>query len=87
MKALKKLREKIDQTDAAIIKKIAARQKLVQQVGRLKMAIGIKVLDANREQQQMEKFESISAAYALDAIFIKRLFKMIITYSRKIQRK
>jgi chorismate mutase len=85
MPALKQLREKIDQIDAAIIKKLAQRQKLSKQVGQVKIKSGKKVFDPAREKQQNAAYEKLSAQYGLSPALTKRLFKIIILQSRKLQ--
>ncbi|HEX4045621.1 MAG TPA: chorismate mutase [Gammaproteobacteria bacterium] len=85
MSTLIQLRNKIDKIDAAIIKKLAQRNKIAQKIGKLKAQSGKKVLDNKREQQLMRYHESLCEQYQLSAVFVKRLFKMIIAYSRRLQ--
>lgn len=84
---LEQLREKINQTDTAIIQKLAERQKLSKQVGELKTKTGIAVLDSKREEELMQFYEKLSAQYGIDPEFVKSLFKTIITHSRSLQKK
>lgn len=87
MPTIKALREKIDQIDAAIIKKLAKRHHLAKQIGQLKAKSRKKVLDAKREQQLMHYYEMLSVDYALHPAYVKRLFKIIIAHSRNAQNK
>lgn len=86
MSTLKQLRRDIEKVDAAIIKQLNLRIKLVKQVGKLKVKTGKKVFDPAREKKLMAFYEKLSEKYNLSPVFIKRLFKNIITYSRKLQK-
>ncbi|OGT46991.1 MAG: chorismate mutase [Gammaproteobacteria bacterium RIFCSPHIGHO2_12_FULL_41_15] len=86
MATIKQLREKIEVIDSAIIKKIAIRQKLSKQIGQLKNKAGKEILDNKREEALMHLYENLSAQYQLQESFIKRIFKIIITHSRRLQR-
>jgi chorismate mutase len=87
MTTLKQLRHRIEKTDAAIIKKLAVRIKLVKQIGALKAKTGKKVFDPTREKKLRDFYDKLSVQYQIQPNFIKRLFKNIITYSRKLQKK
>lgn len=84
---LEQLREKINQTDAAIIQKLSERQKLSKQVSELKAKTGMAILDSKREEALMRYYETLSAQYGLDPEFVKTVFKMIIAHSRDLQKK
>ena len=86
MSTLISLRKKIQKIDSQIIKKLAERQQLVREVGSLKNNVGKKVIDVAREQELMQYYENLCNQYGLQVSFIKRLFKMIIVYSRRLQR-
>jgi chorismate mutase len=83
---IKQLRKKIDAIDASIIKKLSARQKLSIKIGKLKNKSGNKIIDAKREVQLMHMYETLSNKYQLQEDYIKRLFKIIISTSRKVQK-
>ena len=86
MQKLDQLREKIEAIDTVIIKKLAQRQKLAIQIGKFKAANNLAVKDLTREENLLQTYEQLSEQHELSPIFIKRLFKIIFTYSRKIQR-
>ena len=65
MLTIKQLRKKIDNIDASIIKKIAARQKLSIQIGKLKNKSGDKVVDVKRETKLMHRYETLAKKYQL----------------------
>lgn len=85
MQNLKSLREKIQEIDAAIIGKLAERQKISKQIGEIKKQSGKTVLDEVRESELMSFYETLSLQYNLDPEFIKHVFKIIIDYSKKLQ--
>lgn len=86
MESLKQLRERINKTDADIIKKLAMRQRLIIRIGQLKAQSGKPVLNPKREAKLMKYYESLCEQYQLDPMFVKRLFNMVFAHSRKIQR-
>ena len=83
---IKQLRDKIDKIDAGIIKKLAQRKALSLKTGKLKAKSDKKVLDVQREAALMLRYEKLCAEYQLDAIFVKKIFKIIITNSRTLQK-
>jgi chorismate mutase len=85
MSTIKELRSKVNKVDAAIIKKLATRTKLIKKIGALKTKSGKKITDKKREQELMQFYQQISLDYQLDPIFIKKLFKLIIAESRRAQ--
>ncbi len=85
MTTLNQIRKKIEKIDAVIIKKLAERQHLSKQIGILKAKSGQKITDSNREQDLMQYYENLCEQYNLQFPLVKRLFKLIISYSRKIQ--
>lgn len=86
MQNLKQLRDKIDKIDAAIIKKLAMRRKLSNQIGLIKAQAGKQVIDTAREKKLMQFYDDLCAQYQLQPVFIKRLFKIIIKESRRLQK-
>ncbi len=84
---LDQLRQKISETDTAIIQKLAERQILSKQIGALKAKEGTPILDKAREATLMHSYETLCTQYELDPEFVKGLFKTIIGYSRTLQKK
>ncbi len=87
MVTLEQLRAKIDKLDASIIKQLAARQRLVIRIGKLKATSGKAVLNQEREAQLMQRYDRLCEEYDIEPQFIKRLFANIFAHSRKLQRK
>ncbi|PWY57625.1 chorismate mutase [Legionella qingyii] len=86
MYTLEELRKKIEQTDANLIEILAKRQELSKQIGILKSKEGKKITDHSREKQLFEYYEHLSKQYHLQEEFINRVFKIIISNSRKVQK-
>lgn len=82
---IEQLRKKIEETDAVIIQTLAKRQALSKQIGQLKSNHGTEIIDPPREKQLFEFYENLSERYRLDQAFIKKLFSLIIDYSKKVQ--
>ncbi len=86
MSTLEELREQIEEADACIIETLAKRQELSKQIGALKSKEGKKIMDRSREKQLFEYYDHLSKQYHLQEDFINRLFKIIISNSRKVQK-
>lgn len=85
MLTVEQLRKKIEQTDVDLIKILAARQNLCVQIGKLKLAEGKSIIDLCQEKKNFEFYEVLSKQYHLEPVFIKSIFNVIVSYSRKIQ--
>ncbi len=70
------LRRRIDQIDEEIIKLITKRLELCREIGELKKAYNIPVVDRRREQQVLER----AGPY-------RRVFEILILLCKEIQRR
>lgn len=86
MITIQKLRYKIDKIDADIIKKLSQRKNLSIQIGHIKSQCAKQVIDNKREEKMFIHFEKLCSEYQLHPSFIKKLFKIIISNSRKLQK-
>lgn len=86
MDTLEELRKQIEVTDACIIEILAKRQELSKQIGALKSKEGKKIVDRSREKQLFSYYEQLCQQYHLPEEFIHRLFRLIISNSRKVQK-
>jgi chorismate mutase len=86
MISIEKLREKIEHTDASIIKKLAQRDALSKRIGQIKLKAGTEVIDVSREKKLFELYSRLCEEYHLPQKFILRLFKTIINHSRQVQK-
>jgi chorismate mutase len=86
MITIEQLREQIKQTDVNIIELLAKRQELSKQIGQLKLTQGKAIIDLSREKTLFDFYEKLSEHYKLQQSFVKRIFKIIISYSRMVQK-
>ncbi|AXI77682.1 chorismate mutase [Peterkaempfera bronchialis] len=75
---LTRLRESIDNIDAAVIHMLAERFKATQQVGRLKATHRLPPADPAREREQIERLRSLAAGAHLDPVFAEKFLNFII---------
>ncbi len=87
MLTIEQLREKIEQTDTHIIEKLAERQELAKQIGQLKLEEGRDIIDHSQEKRLFEFYDQLCEKHNVQKAFVKKLFKIIIAYSRGVQTK
>ncbi|MFC8666151.1 chorismate mutase [Streptomyces sp. NPDC057199] len=75
---LARLRESIDNIDAAVVHMLAERFKCTQQVGHLKAAHQLPPADPSREAQQIARLRSLAENARLDPAFAEKLLNFII---------
>ncbi|MEV6103349.1 chorismate mutase [Streptomyces sp. NPDC051940] len=73
-----RLRDSIDNIDAAVIHMLAERFKATQQVGRLKAAHRLPPADPAREARQIERLRELAANAKLDPAFAEKFLNFII---------
>ncbi|MEA1674042.1 chorismate mutase [Nitrospirillum sp. BR 11163] len=75
---LKRLRDSIDNIDAALIYMLAERFKCTQQVGALKARIDLPSSDPGREAAQIERLRRLAEGAHLDPDFAAKFLNFII---------
>ncbi|ANP54441.1 chorismate mutase [Streptomyces griseochromogenes] len=75
---LERLRESIDNIDAAVVHMLAERFKCTQQVGRLKAVHQLPPADPAREARQIERLRSLAESAKLDPAFAEKFLNFII---------
>lgn len=75
---LARLRESIDNIDAAVVHMLAERFKCTQQVGHLKAAHQLPPADPSREAQQIARLRTLAENANLDPAFAEKLLNFII---------
>jgi chorismate mutase len=75
---LLRLRDSIDNLDAALIHILAERFKCTQRVGEIKAASGLPPADPSRETNQITRLKSLAESARLDPVFAEKLLNFII---------
>ncbi|CAL9558529.1 hypothetical protein SUDANB171_04569 [Streptomyces sp. enrichment culture] len=75
---LTRLRESIDNIDAAVVHMLAERFKCTQQVGRLKAGHQLPAADPAREARQITRLRQLAENAHLDPAFAEKLLNFII---------
>ena len=76
---LLRLRDSIDNIDAALIHLLAERFKFTQQVGALKARTGMPAADPKREAQQIARLRALAEQAKLDPEFAEKFLNFIVT--------
>ncbi|MFR9795622.1 chorismate mutase [Streptomyces sp. MS06] len=75
---LARLRDSIDNIDAAVVHMLAERFKCTQQVGHLKAAHRLPPADPAREARQIDRLRSLAESAKLDPAFAEKFLNFII---------
>lgn len=84
---LQKLRKKINKIDKEILKKIAERFEIVELLAAFKKEKSLRVADLCRETDLYDFYKKQSSELGLDESFVKRVFELIISQSKELQKK
>ena len=76
---LLRLRDSIDNIDAALVHLLAERFKCTQAVGQLKAARGLPPADPGREAQQIARLRTLAQNAKLDPDFAEKFLTFIVT--------
>jgi chorismate mutase/prephenate dehydratase len=82
---LEDLRRKIDETDASIVKLIAERMRIAQEIGAEKKKRGKQIDDREREKRVWENIKSIARDENISQEVIERIYKQIVTACKRTQ--
>ena len=78
MVELGRLRDSIDNLDAALVHLLAERFKCTQEVGLLKATHGMPPADPDREARQIERLRRLAADAKLDPEFAEKFLNFVI---------
>ncbi len=76
---LARLRDSIDNMDAALIHLLAERFKITKQVGVLKAREGLPAADSDREARQITRLRALAAQSHLDPEFAEKFLNFIVS--------
>jgi chorismate mutase/prephenate dehydratase len=82
---LKELRQKVDDIDAGIVRLIAERIKLAEQIGKLKRRQGQQIEDKQREEVILEHIRDIAQSKGINQADIESIYHQIFIASKSIQ--
>jgi chorismate mutase/prephenate dehydratase len=83
--SLDDLRKKIDNTDAEIVRLIAERIRIAEEIGEEKKKQEKQVRDTGREQVVLENIRTVAGELELNQEDIERIYKQIMTLSKNVQ--
>ena len=83
--SLEDLRRKIDETDAKIVKLLAERIKVAQEIGEEKKEQGKQVEDKDREKIVLESVRSIAREEKISPEGIESIYRQIITVAKNVE--
>lgn len=75
---LRRLRDSIDNMDAALVHLLAERFKVTQRVGELKAASGLPAADPVREAEQIARLRRLAGEAKLDPEFAEKFLTFIV---------
>ena len=75
---LNRLRDSIDNMDAALVHLLAERFKITQQVGVLKAQHGLPAADPEREAAQIARLRTLAAQARLDPEFAEKFLTFVV---------
>ena len=75
---LNRLRDSIDNMDAALVHLLAERFKITQQVGILKAEHGLPAADPEREAAQIARLRALAAQARLDPEFAEKFLTFVV---------
>jgi chorismate mutase len=84
--SLEKVRAEISMVDAAIIRLIAKRQELADQVAAIKIREGIAIHDGKRTTEVLESVSTQALENTIDPVAVRKIFEILIAMSEERQR-
>jgi chorismate mutase len=76
---LLRIRQSIDNIDAALVHLLAERFKFTQEVGELKAEFGLPASDPDREHTQIARLRELALESNLDPEFAEKWFNFVVT--------
>ena len=83
--SLEELRKKIDEADAMIVKLIAERMRIAEQVGEEKKKQGQQIEDVTREKKVLENVRNTARKENISQEGIESIYRQIVTMSKSVE--
>ena len=83
--SLEDLRQKIDETDTKIVKLMAERLRIVEEIGKEKKKRGKQIEDTQRENKVLEKVRGIAQKENMNQDVVESIYKQLIAVSKSVQ--
>ncbi|MBI4303165.1 MAG: prephenate dehydratase [Chloroflexi bacterium] len=83
--SIDELRRKIDEADARIVRLIAERLRIVEQIGEEKRQKGKQIEDLRREQKVLEHVKRIAEEESISKESIESLYRQIMTIAKSVE--
>jgi len=83
--SLEDLRKKVDEADAKIVKLIAERIKIAEEIGREKRKQGKQIEDAEREKRVLENVKRVAQEEHISQEDIESIYRQIVTVSKSVE--
>ena len=83
--SLKNLRKKIDEADTKIVKLIAERVRLAEEIGKEKRKRGKQIADVEREQMVLENVRGVAQEENISQEGIENIYRQIVTVSKNVE--
>jgi len=83
--SLEELRKKIDEIDSQIVRLIADRIRVTEEIGREKKKRGKQIEDAEREERVLKNVTSIARAEGINQADIESIYRQIVAASKSVQ--
>ena len=84
--SLEQVRAEISMVDAAIIRLIAKRQELADQVAAIKIREGIAIHDGKRTTEVLDSVSTQARENKIDPVAVRKIFEILIAMSEERQR-
>ncbi len=83
--SLEDLRKKIDEVDNKVVKLLAERMRIVEQVGTEKKKLGLPIEDKEREKVVLGKVKSTAQSENISQEGIESIYKQIVTVFKNME--
>ncbi len=84
-KNLQNLRAQLDDLDGRLLADLAARDRIVDQIGQVKSGGDTQLRDLQREEDLLSRVAELASAEGLDRFYVTRLFREVLDHSMRRQ--